>query len=45
MQAGLQAGSILLSTNDICKHHMHGPNNVVMLQHTAHSDDTKRSCM
>jgi hypothetical protein len=34
--ASRAAVSILLSTSDICKHHMHGPSNVVMLQHIAH---------
>jgi hypothetical protein len=36
IHASRAAGSILLSTSDICKHHMHGPTNVVMLQHIAH---------
>jgi hypothetical protein len=27
--ASRAAGSILLSTSDICKYHMHGPSNVV----------------
>jgi hypothetical protein len=33
MQAGLQVSSILLSTSDICKHHMHETSNVVACVH------------